>query len=165
MKLKNSNCDETQKLQWWWYSKTQMWWNSKTQIVMKLKNSNFDKTQNCDKHQKFKMRQNSHCDTTQELKSWQNSENFNGDKTENLYRDRIWILTNVNLWRKINFKGSFTKNILTMRWSLGSILQCFFFFLFFILHLYFTQYKNWRTVRLQIWRKNHPAGVYWVKRN
>ena len=37
MKLKNSNCDKTQKLK--------LWWNSKTKIVMKLKNSNCDETQ------------------------------------------------------------------------------------------------------------------------
>ena len=62
MKLKNSNCDESQKIKFRWNSKTQiviklknsncdatqkrkLWWNSKTQIVMKLKNSNCDNTQ------------------------------------------------------------------------------------------------------------------------
>ena len=37
MKLKNSNCDETQKYK--------MWWTLKTEIVMKLKKSNGEKTQ------------------------------------------------------------------------------------------------------------------------
>ena len=37
MNLKNSNVDETQKVKWWW--------NSKSQIVMKLKNLNLDETQ------------------------------------------------------------------------------------------------------------------------
>ena len=44
MKLKNSNCDKTQKLKLWWNLETQMWWNSKTQIVMKFKNSNCEVT-------------------------------------------------------------------------------------------------------------------------
>ena len=61
-KLKNSNCDKTQKLKFWQNSKTQivtklkkhffnkiqklkLWQYSKTQIVTKLKNSNCDKTQ------------------------------------------------------------------------------------------------------------------------
>ena len=60
MKLKNSNCDETQKLKLRWNLKTQivmklkLSWNSKTQIAtisktpiaMKLKKSNFDETKN-----------------------------------------------------------------------------------------------------------------------
>ena len=43
MKLKNSNCDETQNLKVWWNSKTpivtklQLWQNSKTQNVSKIK--------------------------------------------------------------------------------------------------------------------------------
>jgi hypothetical protein len=53
MKLKNSNCDEIEKLKLWWNSKTEivtklklkLLQNSKTQIVTKLKNSNCDKTQ------------------------------------------------------------------------------------------------------------------------
>ena len=36
MKLKNSNCEETQKLK--------LWQNLKIQIVMKLNYSNYDKT-------------------------------------------------------------------------------------------------------------------------
>ena len=44
-KFSNSNCDETQKLE--------LWWRSKTPAVMKLKNSNFDGTQ------KFKLWWNS----------------------------------------------------------------------------------------------------------
>ena len=56
-KLKNSNCDQTQKLK--------LQHNSKTQIVTKLKNSNCNKTEtkivtklknsNCDKTQKLKL--------------------------------------------------------------------------------------------------------------
>ena len=56
MKLKNSNCDETQKLK--------LWWNSKTHIVIKLNNSN------CDKTQKHKLWCNSNCDETKKLKLW-----------------------------------------------------------------------------------------------
>ena len=48
-KLKNSNCDKTQKLK--------LLSNSKTQIVRKLKNPNGDKTQKLkfDKTKKLKM--------------------------------------------------------------------------------------------------------------
>ena len=52
MKLKNSNCDESEKLKWWW--------KSKTVIAMKFKDSNGYQTQN------------SKCDKTQKLKFWQN---------------------------------------------------------------------------------------------
>ena len=86
MKLKNSNCDKTQK--------HKLWQNSITQIVIKL-NSNGDKTQKlnlwqlkkskCDKTQlvtKLNMWQNSTCDKTPiltKLKLWQNS---SCDKTQ-----------------------------------------------------------------------------------
>ena len=72
IKLKNSSCDDTQKLK--------SWWNSKTEIVMKLKNSNCDKTQiltklknsNFDKtHTQIVMNlKNSNSDETQKLKLW-----------------------------------------------------------------------------------------------
>ena len=50
IKLKNSNCDETQKLT--------LWWNSKNQILTKLQNSNWEKTQ------KLKWWQNKNYDKT-----------------------------------------------------------------------------------------------------
>ena len=116
MKLKNSNCDETQKLKWWqnsncdqaffFFYKTQivtkfrLWQNSKcdtTQILTKLKNSN------CDKTQKLKL------DKTQKLKLWPNL----NDKSQFMTKDII--------------KGYFSKNILTpwqpMRCSLVSLLS------------------------------------------
>ena len=92
-KLKNSNCDKTQKLKLWPNLRTQMatklkksicdktqilklWQNSKSQIVTKLKNSN------CDKTQKLKLWQlkNSNCDKTQKLKLWPNSKTPNCEK-------------------------------------------------------------------------------------
>ena len=36
-KTQNSNCEETQKFE--------LWWQSKTHVVMTLYNSNYDKTQ------------------------------------------------------------------------------------------------------------------------
>ena len=50
MELKNSNCDEIQKLKLWWNFKLNLWWSSKTQIMIKLKNSscNHNKNSNCD---------------------------------------------------------------------------------------------------------------------
>ena len=78
MKLKNSNCDENQKIK--------LWLNSKTQIVMKLKNSKWDEHQNSnwDETQKLELRRNSktqivmklknsYCDEIQKLKLWWNS--------------------------------------------------------------------------------------------
>ena len=53
MKLKNSNCDETQKLKWWQNSKLKLWQNSKTQSVTKLKllpNSNCECRKTQDKN-------------------------------------------------------------------------------------------------------------------
>ena len=44
MKIKNLNCEETQKnLIFYEFEKLKLWWNSK--IVMKLEHSNCDKTQ------------------------------------------------------------------------------------------------------------------------
>ena len=76
MKLKNSNCDETQKLK--------LWKNSKTQIVIKLKNSKVTKLKKINLWQKSKTQivtkaelwQNSICDKTQIVtkhKLWQKS--------------------------------------------------------------------------------------------
>ena len=53
-KLKNSNCDTTQKRQSWQNIKTQMVTNSKTQTKIKLKNCNCEKKlkhSNCDQIQ------------------------------------------------------------------------------------------------------------------
>ena len=57
MKLKKSNCDDTEKLK--------LQWHSKTQIVMKLKNSNFEKTKKSQIMMKLK---NSNCEVTEKLK-------------------------------------------------------------------------------------------------
>ena len=88
MKLKNSNCDETQKLivmkpensscdETW---KLKLWWNLKTQIVIekKTQNSNSEKlknlkmwqqvkTSNCDKTQIVTKLNNLKCDQTQKI--------------------------------------------------------------------------------------------------
>ena len=72
MKLKNSNCDKTQKLNLWWNSKLKFWWNS---------NLNDNKTQNLKLQEKTlivtklklweeKKLKNLKCD---QLKLWQNS--------------------------------------------------------------------------------------------
>ena len=57
-KLKNLNCDKTQKLILWQNSKTQIGTKLKTEIVNKLKNSNCDSTQIVGKLK------NSNCDNT-----------------------------------------------------------------------------------------------------
>ena len=85
MKLKNSNCDETQKLNF--FS------NSKTQIMMKLKNSN------CDQTPKLKLwwnSKNSNCDKNKKIKLWWNSKNQIVKKTH--------VLTKLKLWQKSNEK-------------------------------------------------------------
>ena len=67
-KLKNSNCDDLQKLKLWQNykiknsdktKKLKLWQNSKTRIVTKLKKSNCDKTQ---KTQIVTKLENSNCD-------------------------------------------------------------------------------------------------------
>ena len=57
-KLKNSNCDKTQKLKFWQ--------SSKTETLTELKNSNCDKTQTV-----IKLK-NSKLNTIKQLKLWQN---------------------------------------------------------------------------------------------
>ena len=77
-KLKNTNCDKTQKIKLLQKSKAQivtklknsMWRNFKTQIVTKLKNSNCDKTQKIkllpnSKNQIVTNLKYSNCDKTQ----------------------------------------------------------------------------------------------------
>ena len=73
MKLKNSNCDETQK--------GKLQWNSKNVIVMKLKNSNDDETKNS-KWQNSKTQiviklKNSNCDKIKIVTKLKNSKGFN----------------------------------------------------------------------------------------
>ena len=73
-KLRNSNCDKTQKLKLWQNSNTQIVTkveNSETEIVTKLKNSN------CDKTQKLKFWQNSKTQIVTKLK------NSNCEQTKN----------------------------------------------------------------------------------
>ena len=110
--------------------------------MTKLKNSNYDQTKNCDKTQivtKFKFWQDSNCDKTQKLKIWQLTlwqlNNSNCDKTQNSNRDKnqelkLWQNLNYDksqFMKKKNWKGSFSKNILTpwqqMKCSLGSALR------------------------------------------
>ena len=118
MKLKNSNCDETQKLK--------LQWNSKTQTVMKLKSSNCDKNSNVEKTQKLKLWQksktqivtklklwqksnyaktqmlwNSNCDKTLKLKLWQNSNTQTVAKLKNKNCDKTQIMIKLKMWRKI----------------------------------------------------------------
>ena len=59
MTLKNSNCDETQKLKWEQNSKFQIVTNSKTQIMTKLKETQAVR--------KLKLSQNSNCNKTQNV--------------------------------------------------------------------------------------------------
>ena len=96
MKLKNSNCDETQ-LKLWSNSncnqtqKSKLWWHSKTQIVMKLKNSNCDETQNLklllnSKSQIVMKFKNSIYDETQKLKVLR-------DLVQNKLSRSKWVIT------------------------------------------------------------------------
>ena len=73
-KLKNTNCDKTQKLK--------LGPNSKTQIVTKLNNSNIKEEKN--KKKIVTKLKKSNCDKTQILKLGQNSKNINCDKTQEI---------------------------------------------------------------------------------
>ena len=73
-KLKNSDCDRSQKSKLLQNKKKklQLWQNSKTPIVTKIKKSNYDKTQKLELWQKSKTQiatkvKNSNCDKTQNL--------------------------------------------------------------------------------------------------
>ena len=131
---KKSNCDQTQKLKFW-----QSLNCNKTQVVTKLKlwHPKLWQNTNCDKSQvvtTLKLWQNSNCEQKiskslnwTKLKLWQNSKNQIVTKLINPNCDKTGNMTNLNLRRKLNLKGSFIKNILTpwqpMRCSLGSVLQ------------------------------------------
>ena len=124
-KLKNSNCDKSQKLRLWQYSKTQivtnltnskcyktqnsncyktikkkkLWQNSKTKILTKLKNSN------CNKTKKLKLW------PTQKINFWQNS------KTQRawLHRETMdFFLVKTMLLKK--FWSFFLANISYFEW-------------------------------------------------
>ena len=101
MKLKYSNCDETQKLK--------LWWNS-TQIVMKLKNSNCGETQKTQIAMKLK---NSDWDETQIVR-----------KLKNLNIDKTQIVAKLNLWQNSNtqtltkLKNQIVKNCIMTNLSL-----------------------------------------------
>ena len=109
VKLKNSNCDKTQRVT-----------NSRTQMIKKNSNSNFDmwqnlnyvKNSNRDETQIVMKYKNSNCDETQ-LKLWQNQKNSNCDKIkrtqivtklklqQNLNYDETQIVTKLKLWQQI----------------------------------------------------------------
>ena len=79
-KLKNSNCEQTQK--------TQIVTNLKTQIVTKLKNSNYDKTEKLKFWQNWKPQtgtkpQKINCDKTQTL-NFDSSNSGSSDSSSNI---------------------------------------------------------------------------------
>ena len=126
MKLKNSNCDETQNHKWWHNSKTQTVTKLKIKIVttQKLKlwqNSNWKK-----KTQKLKMSQNSNCEKNQKIKLdtrtqkhklWQNS---NCGKTQKL--KLCWKL---NFWSNCDeFKNSNWDETQKLKWWQNSNSDC-----------------------------------------
>ena len=76
-KIKNSNCDKTQKLK--------LWTNSKTQIVTKLKK----KETNCDKTQKLKLWQDPYQIKTKLKNS--NCDNIYSDSSDNSSRYSIFL--------------------------------------------------------------------------
>jgi hypothetical protein len=113
IKLKNSNCAETQKLKLWWNSKTQIviklklkWWqNSKSQIVTKLKNSNRDNTQIVrDKIRNSKC-DNLNCDKTwelklcQKLKLWQTVMKLKNSNCDDIKKTQIVIKLKLKWWQ------------------------------------------------------------------
>ena len=110
MKLKISNCDETQKFK--------LWSNSKTQFVIKLKTklkkSNGYKTKILTK---LKLLQNSNCDKTQTLTK---SNNSKCDQTQIVTKcfsncDKNWIMININLWKeKLISNGLFKEHFDTL---------------------------------------------------
>ena len=85
MKLKNSNCDETQKLR------------RKTQIVTKLK-----------------LWQNLNCDINRKRKTQQNSRTQIVKILPKLKLQPNWIMTKLHLWRRKTLTVAFSTNILTL---------------------------------------------------
>ena len=126
-KLKNSNCDQTQKPKLW-------------QIVIKIKNSNCDKTKkksnfdktkknlNCDKtqsekHKKLKLGpnseteivtnlKNSKCDKTQKLKWWP-YQNCKKKKVKNSHCDKTFFSFTTFLSHEIVFLKKSKNQIVT----------------------------------------------------
>ena len=91
MKLKNSNCDETQKLQFWQTPKFKLWQNSNTQIVT---------------IQILKLRKKLDFDKMQNLKLWQTKNPkllLNSNIDSNLDKSQF-------MKKKKTLKGSFSKN-------------------------------------------------------
>ena len=90
MNLKNSNCDDTQKLNLWWNSKTHIVIELKIQILTKLQNSNCEKLNNSkfDQTQMVTKLKNSNLDGTQKLKL---GHNLKYDKSQFMRRRKVFI--------------------------------------------------------------------------
>ena len=100
-KLKNSNCDRTQKLKLWPNSKLKLGKNPNTQIVQKVKNANGDKTQKvklCKFFKTLTTLKYSNRDKTQKLKLWPNSKL---KLWQNSYCDKTPIVTKLKMWRNV----------------------------------------------------------------
>ena len=136
MKVKKSNCDETQNSN---CDKTQLklWWNSKTQIVIKLKNSN--------------------CDETKKLKWWQTLKTKNGDKTKkNSYCEKnpktqivtklilTQVVTKFKWWK--NFIYDITQIVIKLKICNSNCDQ--------------TKNSNCeKTQKLNLWKKNYKTQI------
>ena len=164
VKLKNSNCDKTQKLKLWWNSKTQivinlkisnceetqkliglqnsklkLWVNSKTKNGTKLKKSNFDKTQ------KLKLWQNWNCNQNQMWKT-------QIDKTQivakvkfyKTQRLKLWQTQKLILWQKSNI--NYDKSQCMRRQNLQRV------FIKNILNLDNRWNVLWSAISCKIWR-------------
>ena len=118
MKLKNSNCDETQKIKFWW--------NSRNQMVIKLKNINCDKTQKLKLWPNFK-KKNSNCDKAKNvigtklkksncekiIELWQN---LSCDKTQivsKLKKSKFEKKSNCDKTQKLHLKQNSKTQIVT----------------------------------------------------
>ena len=102
MNLKNSNCDETQKIK--------LWWNSKTQTVMKFKKSYCDETQKLKFWQNLKLKlcPNSKTQILTKLKFWQNSnceKKINNSKCEGK-KLKLGQNSKLKLWQNLNYDKS-----------------------------------------------------------
>ena len=94
MKLKNSNCDKSEKLRLWWNSK------SNCDEIQKLEwwqNSN----SNCDKTQKLELWHTSNCDITQIVREETQTQNVRtqivtNSKNSNYDKTQTQILTKLN---------------------------------------------------------------------
>ena len=133
MKVKNSNCDETQITNGDTTQKLKLWQNSKTQTVAKLKNSNCDKTQIV----RRKILKNSKCHKTQIVTKFENSNLIQKTQKLKLWQklktqivSKIQIFTKLKLWWNLKnqivmkLKNSNVDKTQKLKWRQNSNSEC-----------------------------------------